>query len=81
MPQEDLIETVRCTEGDGSSVDLPGPRRLRLTGGPYSGRSRRVLLMGFVDAAVLRLVADVETRYPELSRHAEDLPKEGTTED
>jgi hypothetical protein len=24
VPQEDLIETVRCTEGDGSSVDLPG---------------------------------------------------------
>jgi hypothetical protein len=31
--------------------------------------------------AVLRLVAEVETRYPELSRHAEELPKEGTTED
>jgi hypothetical protein len=37
--------------------------------------------MGFVDAAVLPLVAEVESRYPELSRHAEDLPKEGTTED
>jgi hypothetical protein len=38
-----------------------------------------LLLMGFVDAAVLRLVAEVQTRYPELSRHAEDLPKDGTT--
>jgi hypothetical protein len=30
---------------------------------------------------VLRHVAEVETRHPELGRHAEDLPKEGTTED
>ena len=34
-----------------------------------------LLLMGFVDAAVLRLVAEVETRYPELSRHAAEMPK------
>jgi hypothetical protein len=37
--------------------------------------------MGFLDAAVLRHVAEVETRHSELSRHAEDLPKEGTIED
>jgi hypothetical protein len=30
--------------------------------------------MGFVDAAVVRLASEVETRYPELSRHAEDTP-------
>jgi hypothetical protein len=35
-----------------------------------------LLLMGFVDAAVLRLVTEVEARYPELSRHAEGLPKD-----
>jgi hypothetical protein len=34
-----------------------------------------------VDAALLRLVAEVEPRDPELSRHAENLPKEGTIED
>jgi hypothetical protein len=31
--------------------------------------------MGFMDAADLRHVAEVETRDPELVRHAEDLPK------
>jgi hypothetical protein len=46
----------------------------------YSGRSRRVAAV-CLDAAVLRHVAEVETRHPELSRHAEDLPKEGTIED
>jgi hypothetical protein len=40
-----------------------------------------LLLMGFVDAAVLRLVAEVESRYPELIRHAEDLPKKDVIED
>lgn len=35
--------------------------------------------MGFMDAADLRHVAEVETRHPELSRHAEDL-QEGTIE-
>ena len=40
-----------------------------------------LLLMGLVDAAVLRLVIEVETRYPELSRHAEDLPKSDAVED
>ena len=39
-----------------------------------------LLLMGFVDAAVQRLVAEVETRYPELGRHA-DLPENDTVED
>jgi hypothetical protein len=33
-----------------------------------------LLLMGFVNAAVLRLVTEVETRYPELNRHAENTP-------
>jgi hypothetical protein len=46
----------------------------------YSARSRRVAAV-CLDAAVLRHVAEVETRHPELSRHAEDLPKEGTIED
>ena len=37
-------------------------------------------LMGFVDTAVLRLVTAIETRYPELSRHAEDAPKDEAIE-
>ena len=81
VPQEDLIETVRCTEGDGSSVDLPGHGASGLPEGLTLVEVVELLLVSFVDAAVLRLVADVETRYPELSRHAEDLPKEGTIED
>jgi hypothetical protein len=36
--------------------------------------------MGFVDAAVLRLVTEVEARYPELIRHAEDTPKDEAIE-
>ena len=39
-----------------------------------------LLLMGFVDAAVLRLVTEVGTRYPELNRPAEDPPETGAAE-
>ena len=62
------------------------PRDVTRISGPTLERARRavevlrqhedpnLLLMGFVDAAVLRLVTDVETRYAELSQHAEDSP-------
>jgi hypothetical protein len=63
---------------------ISGPVLERARGAVAALRQREdpdLLLMGFVDAAVLRLVAEVETRYPELSRHAEDTPKNGTAED
>lgn len=69
------------------------PRDVTRISGPVLERARQavavlrqredpdLLLMGFVDAAVARLVNDVETRYPELSRHAEDTPKNQAIED
>jgi hypothetical protein len=62
------------------------PRDVTRISGPVLERARRavtvlrqredpdLLLMGFVDTAVVRLASEVETRYPELSRHAEDTP-------
>jgi hypothetical protein len=69
------------------------PREVTRISGPVLERARRavavlrqredpdLLLMGFVDAAVTRVVSDVETRYPELSRHAEDTPRNMAVED
>jgi HNH endonuclease len=68
------------------------PRDVTRISGPVLERARRavavlrqredpdLLLMGFVDAAVVRLVAEVETHYPELSRHA-DLAEHDTIAD
>jgi hypothetical protein len=76
-----------------STPKVPLPREVTRISGPALGRAREavavlrqredpeLLLMSFVDAAVLRLVAEVETRYPELSRHAVDTPKQQDVED
>ena len=58
---------------------MPAARDVTRIGGPVLERARRavavlrqredpdLLLMGFVDAAVLRLVTEVEARYPEIA--------------
>src|SRR5215213_8089252 len=63
---------------------ISGPVLERARGAVVVLRQREdpdLLLMGFVDAAVLRLAAEVETRYPELSRHADDTPENIADED
>jgi hypothetical protein len=76
-----------------STPKVPLAREVTRISGPVLERARRavavlrqredpdLLLMGFVDAAVLRLAAEVETRYPELSRHADDTPENIADED
>jgi hypothetical protein len=76
-----------------STPRVASARDVTRISGPVLERARRavaalrqredpdLLLMGFVDAAVLRLVDEVEARYPELSRHAEGLPENVAGED
>jgi hypothetical protein len=65
--------------GELSSTPRVAARDVTRIGGPVLERARRavavlrqredpdLLLMGFVDAAVLRLVTEVEARYPEIA--------------
>jgi hypothetical protein len=76
-----------------STPRVPAAREVTRISGPVLERTRLavavlrqredpdLLLMGLVDAAVLRLVTEVEARYPELSRHADDTPKDQAAED
>jgi hypothetical protein len=74
-----------------STQKVPLPRDVTRISGPILERARQavavlrqredpdLLLMGFVDAAVSRLAIEVETRFPELGRHAEERGDRGLT--
>jgi hypothetical protein len=73
-----------------STPKVPLPREVTRISGPVLERARgavavlrqredpELLLMGFVDAAVLRLVTEVETRYAEFNNNAEGDPISGS---